>query len=141
LAVHPRYGEEVHIIRQYGVDAVWVETNDGKLTIIPISWTELRLRSQIIDREGQAVRFELVLLKELATLVEALKSKHTKQLDTNCGHPKMCHHAQKHSRDRTKKIETARFKACDEELRNQADPTFNAMVEQIGAPNANGRRN
>jgi hypothetical protein len=46
LRVHPRFGEEIAIVRAHGPDMVWAEQSDGRLTILPLSWTDLTMQPE-----------------------------------------------------------------------------------------------
>ena len=55
----------------YGRDAVWVETSDGKLRLLPLAWTTLRPRPEPLAVEGRAVRLAPEALRELTAWVAA----------------------------------------------------------------------
>jgi hypothetical protein len=71
LAVHPRYGEEAQVLRGYGPDAVWLEWQDGQITIVPKSWTSLVPRPGPLRVRGRPVRLSPDVAKTLALWVEA----------------------------------------------------------------------
>jgi hypothetical protein len=71
LAVHPLFGRELAVHSSYGPEAVWAETRDGKLRLLPLAWTSLRPRGEPLVHKGQAVRLAPEALLELAAWVGA----------------------------------------------------------------------
>jgi hypothetical protein len=71
LLVHPRYGEEIAVLSTYGRRAVWAETSDGRLRLLPIAWTSLHPRGEPLALGGQPVRLAPQALLELAAWVVA----------------------------------------------------------------------
>ncbi len=71
LAVHPWFGQSVHVLRGYGRDAVWVERDDGELRIVPIAWTSLHPRAPWRRRDGREVRLAPAAAISLARWVSA----------------------------------------------------------------------
>ena len=71
LAVHPLFGQELAVRSSYGPDAVWVETTDGKLRLLPLAWTSLVPRRESLEIDGQVVRLAPEALLDLAAWVAA----------------------------------------------------------------------
>lgn len=71
LAVHPRFGEKLEVLGPYGQYAVWVETADGQLRLLPRVWTSLEPRCAPLELGGRAVRLGPMELRELAAWVSA----------------------------------------------------------------------
>lgn len=71
LRVHPRYGQEVAVLRTHGPDALWVETPDGEHTIMPAAWTDWRPRAGLPEIGGRKVLLVPEAMKELAAYVAA----------------------------------------------------------------------
>jgi hypothetical protein len=71
LRVHPRYGQGVAVLRTHGPDALWVETPDGKHTIVPAAWTDWRPRAGLPEIGGRQVLLVPDAMKELAAYAAA----------------------------------------------------------------------
>jgi hypothetical protein len=71
LVVHPRFGEEFAAVSAYGRNAVFAETSDGELRLLPIVWTTLHVRPEPLALEGRPVRLAPQALRELALWVAA----------------------------------------------------------------------
>jgi hypothetical protein len=71
LRVHPRYGQEVAVLRTHGPGALWVETADGEHTIMPAAWTDWRPRAALPEIGGRMVLLVPEAMKELAAYVAA----------------------------------------------------------------------
>ncbi len=67
--VHPRNGEEVTVLKRHGPDALWVETSEGILTIIPVAWTDWRPRPAALELDGKPVRLAPEAMKLLSAWV------------------------------------------------------------------------
>jgi hypothetical protein len=65
LRVHPRYGQEVAVLRTHGPGALWVETADGEHTIMPAAWTDWRPRAALPELGGRMVLLVPEAMKEL----------------------------------------------------------------------------
>ncbi len=59
------------MVADYGRHAVWAETSDGKLRLLPRVWTTLQPRPEPLAAHGQAVRLAPEALRELAAWVSA----------------------------------------------------------------------
>ena len=55
----------------YGRSAVWAETSDGKLRLLPLAWTSLYPRPEPLTLDGRAVRLEPEALRALSAWVSA----------------------------------------------------------------------
>jgi hypothetical protein len=71
LAVHPLVGEKMSVVSPYGRHAVWVETSDGNLRLLPLAWTTLEPRGEPLALQGRALRLDPLALRELAAWVAA----------------------------------------------------------------------
>lgn len=61
--MHPWFNEAVHVLRHYGPDAVWVEREDGRCTILPVAWTSLQPRAKPLKQGGRLVRLSPAALQ------------------------------------------------------------------------------
>ncbi len=71
LAVHPRAGEGLTVLRRHGPDAVWVEHVDGLVSILPTAWTSLHPRGAPLSHDGAPVRLAPDAALALAAWVSA----------------------------------------------------------------------
>jgi hypothetical protein len=71
LTVHPRFGEELDVLRPYGRQAVWVETSEQRVITLPLAWTTLCPRPEPLVARGRTVRLAPEALRELAGWVAA----------------------------------------------------------------------
>ena len=69
LRVHPRFGQRVRVRGGHGPAAVWAETEDGRLTILPVAWTDLTLTRPEVTVGGRPVRLCPEALRQLAQWV------------------------------------------------------------------------
>ena len=70
LPVHPQCGEKVNVLGSFGSDMVQVELTDGRLRLMPVSWTSLH-PPRTAEACGKRPLFELEALRTLANWVSA----------------------------------------------------------------------
>lgn len=70
LRVHPYFGQPIFILRR-GSEAVWVELQDGRCTILPVEWTSLHPRPRPLKHRGRSVRLAPESLQALSRWVTA----------------------------------------------------------------------
>lgn len=85
LRVHPLHGQTVEISRNHGPAAVWAETQDGRLTILPMAWLDT-VRRVTPDCEPGAAKLAIEALAQLARWVEARKEAMSSQDCREVGH-------------------------------------------------------
>jgi hypothetical protein len=71
LQVHPRFGEEIAVIRVCGRNGVLVEFGEGESAVLPARWTSLVPREPPLTNEGRAVRLAPDAARTLAAWVRA----------------------------------------------------------------------
>ena len=71
LRVHPLFDQPIEISRSYGPDAVWASTSDGRLTILPVAWTDRVPKLDVPTVCGKEVRLAPDSLAQLARWVAA----------------------------------------------------------------------
>lgn len=69
LRVHPRFGQKIRVLRAYGAAAVWAETEDGRLTILRVDWTDLGPARPALAVDGREIRLCPEAVRELARWV------------------------------------------------------------------------
>jgi hypothetical protein len=137
LLVHPRYGEEIVVLSTYGRGAVWAETSDGGLRLLPIAWTSLHPRGEPLAFGAQPVRLAPEALLELAGWVVA------RLLDAR-GDGQEVGHFGKCGEDRVPDGSTSDRTAGgaargDGERSSAGGESASAVVGEVGAPSARGR--
>ena len=68
--MHPRFGEQVEVLYQYGAEGVWVETADGKRTILRTAWTDLHPHAALAELHKRPVLLAPEPLAALARWVQ-----------------------------------------------------------------------
>src|SRR5262249_49152122 len=64
------HGQAV-VVSPYGRHAIWAETSDGKLRLLPLAWTSLQPRPAPLALDGRPVRLDPAALREMAAWVVA----------------------------------------------------------------------
>ncbi len=84
LQVHPLCGEKIFVGSHYGPDSVWAETPDGRLTIIPVCWTDLQPRRPELSIGSKIVCLDPDATKALVEFVQSrmAESGGSKKIDT-----------------------------------------------------------
>jgi hypothetical protein len=71
MPVHPLYSERVEVVARYGRHALRVEQPDGRLRLLPVSWTDLVPRPAALTLRGRPVHLAPEALRELGAWVGA----------------------------------------------------------------------
>ena len=84
LEVHPLFGEQIYVGASHGPDAVWAETSDGRLRIIPVAWTDLEPRRPALSLGQKRVRIDPRSARSLAAFVQSriADAEKSQKLDT-----------------------------------------------------------
>lgn len=141
LRVHPRYGQEVRILRAYGPDALWVEVQDGEHTVLPVAWTDWYPRTKLPEVGNRAVRIAPEAAKSLAAYAAAHRGENRQDDGSSLGPTERSGTDEPHA--------SAEMPTTDQSAQRQRQDDRRrapvAMVEQAGAPktargNGSGKR-
>ena len=142
--MHPKFGEKIYVGAHYGPDAVWAETLDGRLTIIPVAWTDLQPRRPAISIGSKVVRLDSQTTKSLAEFVHSriAEIKERKKIDTpqssvqsNKGYVR-----NKRKRGSAPEVKHNGVRDASSACRTDARRDPSAVVEQTGSPDSGHQR-
>jgi hypothetical protein len=138
MPVHPWFDHEVSIMRNYGPDAVCVEGPDGRLAMLPTTWTDLKPRVLVASLCERQVRLAPEAVAELAQWVQARRIERPSRKKL----ARFDIAVDKRNPDGTSRRSvpnSAENAGARDRGRGQRCPRSASVVEQAGAPNVDRR--